>query len=51
MVSSSSCWEGFIYGNVHANRVTGFMDFGRFKYTDESGYDIDNQVLVFRVEF
>ncbi|RAQ44403.1 hypothetical protein AFGD_008091 [Aspergillus flavus] len=29
----------------------GHMDFGRYKYADESGYNIDNQVLVFRVEF
>ncbi|KAE8153993.1 esterase-like activity of phytase-domain-containing protein [Aspergillus avenaceus] len=29
----------------------GYMNFGRFHYSDESGYDIDNQVLVFRVEF
>ncbi|KAE8407208.1 esterase-like activity of phytase-domain-containing protein [Aspergillus pseudonomiae] len=29
----------------------GHMNFGRYKYADESGYNIDNQVLVFRVEF
>ncbi|KAB8073693.1 hypothetical protein BDV29DRAFT_201697 [Aspergillus leporis] len=29
----------------------GYMNFGRFKYADESGYNIDNQVLVFKVEF
>lgn len=29
----------------------GHMNFGQFQYSDESGYDIDNQVLVFRVEF
>ncbi|KAF7588557.1 hypothetical protein BBP40_005512 [Aspergillus hancockii] len=29
----------------------GYMDFGRFKYADESGYNVDNQVLVFRLEF
>ncbi|KAA8645992.1 hypothetical protein EYZ11_004009 [Aspergillus tanneri] len=29
----------------------GYMNFGRFKYADASGYNIDNQVLVFRVEF
>ncbi|KAE8350716.1 esterase-like activity of phytase-domain-containing protein [Aspergillus coremiiformis] len=29
----------------------GHLNFGHFNYADESGYNIDNQVLVFRVEF
>lgn len=29
----------------------GYMNFGDFKYADESGYNLDSQVLVFRVEF
>ncbi|XHG09615.1 hypothetical protein AWENTII_012662 [Aspergillus wentii] len=29
----------------------GHMNFGKFKYADESGYNIDNQVLVFKVKF
>lgn len=30
---------------------TGRMNFGRFKYADESGFNLDNQALVFRVRF
>ncbi|KKK16698.1 hypothetical protein ARAM_004014 [Aspergillus rambellii] len=29
----------------------GYMNFGRLPYADESGYELDSQVLVFRVEF
>jgi len=29
----------------------GHMNFGRFGYADESGYSLDNQVLVFKISF
>jgi hypothetical protein len=29
----------------------GRMNFGRFKYADESGYNLDSQALVFKVRF
>lgn len=28
----------------------GYMNFGKFPYKDASGFDIDNQALVFRVK-
>jgi hypothetical protein len=28
----------------------GYMDGGKLKYADESGYSLDNQVLVFKVK-
>lgn len=37
------------YGN--ANLPLGHMNFGRFDYADESGYNLDNQVLVFKISF
>lgn len=30
--------------------IIGYMNFGRFKYADASGYSLDNQGLVFKVK-
>ncbi|KAH8426831.1 esterase-like/phytase family protein [Aspergillus melleus] len=50
---SNSKKEYFLFSFSDNDFMTqdGYMNFGRFKYSDGSGYDIDNQVLVFRVEF
>lgn len=29
---------------------TGYMDGGNYRYKDASGYDLDNQALVFKVK-
>jgi hypothetical protein len=29
----------------------GAMNFGKLPYSDESGFDLDSQALVFRVEY
>lgn len=31
--------------------VLGHMNSGRFDYADQSGYNLDNQVLVFKISF
>lgn len=31
-------------------RFIGYMNFGRFQYADASGYNLDNQALVFKVK-
>jgi hypothetical protein len=31
--------------------TTGAMNFGRLPYADESGFNLNSQALVFRVEF
>ncbi len=33
-----------------ANWRSGFLAEGTFEYADESGFDLDNQALVFRVQ-
>ncbi|RAK96164.1 esterase-like/phytase family protein [Aspergillus ibericus CBS 121593] len=45
--------EYFLFSISDNDFVTqdGHMNFGRFKYADESGYNLDNQVLVFRIRF
>ncbi|KAB8217684.1 esterase-like activity of phytase-domain-containing protein [Aspergillus novoparasiticus] len=50
---SSAKKEYFLFSFSDNDFMTqdGHMNFGRYKYADESGYNIDNQVLVFRVEF
>ncbi|KAE8357459.1 esterase-like activity of phytase-domain-containing protein [Aspergillus caelatus] len=49
----SSKTEYFLFSFSDNDFMTqdGHMNFGRYKYADESGYNIDNQVLVFKVEF
>lgn len=39
------------WGRVANLLVLGHMNFGRFDYADESGYNLDNQVLVFKISF
>jgi hypothetical protein len=34
-----------------ANSLLGHMNFGKFDYKDESGYNLDNQVLAFKLKF
>lgn len=34
-----------------ANDRAGYMDFGKYKYKDASGFNLDNQALVFKVQF
>ncbi|KAF7181960.1 hypothetical protein CNMCM7691_001348 [Aspergillus felis] len=45
--------EYFLFSFSDNDFITqdGRMNFGRFKYADESGYNLDNQALVFRVRF
>ncbi|KIW15925.1 hypothetical protein PV08_05975 [Exophiala spinifera] len=44
--------EYFLFSLSDNDFITqnGFMDGGKLPYADESGYDLDNQVLVFRVK-
>lgn len=33
-----------------SDAVIGYLNGGAYKYADESGFDLDNQALVFRVK-
>jgi len=35
---------------AYADPIAGYMNFGQFHYADESGYNLDNQALVFKVK-
>ncbi|KAL4897746.1 esterase-like activity of phytase-domain-containing protein [Aspergillus ambiguus] len=45
--------EYFLFSFSDNDFITqnGRMNFGKFKYADESGYSLDSQVLVFRLQF
>ncbi|PYI07860.1 hypothetical protein BO78DRAFT_468978 [Aspergillus sclerotiicarbonarius CBS 121057] len=45
--------EYFLFSISDNDFVTqdGYMNFGRFRYADGSGYNLDNQVLAFRIRF
>ncbi|OJJ72067.1 hypothetical protein ASPBRDRAFT_196187 [Aspergillus brasiliensis CBS 101740] len=45
--------EYFLFSISDNDFITqdGYMNFGRFRYADGSGYNLDNQVLAFRVRF
>ncbi|PWY87997.1 hypothetical protein BO94DRAFT_516391 [Aspergillus sclerotioniger CBS 115572] len=49
----SDSTEYFVFSISDNDFITqdGYMNFGRFRYADASGYNLDNQVLVFRIRF
>lgn len=50
-VNDGSDGEYFLFSFSDNDFITqnGALDNGSFKYADESGFDLDNQVLAFRV--
>jgi len=48
---AQNCPEYFLISITDNDFITqnGYMDGGKFKYADESGYDLLNQVLVFKI--
>jgi hypothetical protein len=39
------------YGHLLLTHDVGHMNFGKFSFKDASGYNLDNQALVFKVKF
>lgn len=49
---SKNTGEYFIFSLSDDDFITqdGYMDFGKYKYADAGGFNLDNQALVFKVK-